>query len=399
MKHFLSIALCLLLVAGTASAKGKKRQAAAKPIADSAFVADYEALMDSLKVVGSNVVVVKNNKIVYSHCFGLKNREMGEELTPDAIFRIASISKSFTATSIMQLVEKGKLDLKADVNKYLDFPLRNPRFPDVPITLEMLMSHTSSLNDTQGYWTDFAPLNPATNPDGYAKCYNDYRPGTGYEYCNFAWNVMAAIIEKASGMRFDRYVVQNVMKPLGLKGSHCVDDLDSTRFVTLYAMENGAFVPQPQAYARPDVLDHYEMCKHTARLSAAGGVKITARDLAKYMLMHMNYGKSPLAKRRVMSEASARRMQTVITDDANAYVDKAEKERAGLGLVRAEEYTPGIELVGHTGGAYGLRSAMFFDPVKKYGFVVITNGSAGRQVLQRSLTLMHEHFIGPLPKK
>ena len=142
--------------------------------------------------------------------------------------------------------------------------------------------------------------------------------------------------------------------------------------------------------ARPDVLDHYQMCKNTARLSAAGGVKITAMDLAKYMLMHMNYGKSPLAKARVISEASARRMQTVITDDANA---NTEKERAGLGLMRADEFTPGTELVGHTGGAYGLRSAMFFDPVKKYGFVVITNGSGSRKVLQRSLTLMRDHFI------
>ena len=235
----------------------------------------------------------------------------------------------------------------------------------------------------------FKRLLRSTNPD-YAKCYNDYRPGTGYEYCNYAFNIMSAVIEKVSGQRFDHYIVQHIMKPLGLKGSHCVDDLDSTRFATLYAMENGVFVPQPQAYTRPDVLDHYQMCKNTARLSAAGGVKITAMDLAKYMLMHMNYGKSPLAKARVISEASARRMQTVITDDANA---NTEKERAGLGLMRADEFTPGTELVGHTGGAYGLRSAMFFDPVKKYGFVVITNGSGSRKVLQRSLTLMRDHFI------
>lgn len=398
MKNILTIALCLLLAVGAASAKGKKQTKKQARINDAAFVADYQAMMDSLNVVGSNVVVVKDNKIIYSHSFGLKNRELGEDMTPDVIFRIASISKSFTATAIMQLVEKGKVDLKADVNKYLDFKVQNPKYPDVPITLEMLLSHTSSLNDSQGYWVSFDAVDPAINPD-YAKCYNDYKPGTGYEYCNYAFNIMSAVIEKVTGTRFDRYIVKNVMKPLGLKGSHCVDDLDSTRFATLYAMEHGAFVPQPQAYARPEVLDHYQLCKHTARLSAAGGVKITASDLAKYMLMHMNYGKSPLAKKRVISEASSRRMQTVITDDANAYVDKAEKERAGLGLVRADEYTPGIELVGHTGGAYGLRSAMFFDPAKKYGFVVITNGSASREVLQRSLTLMHEHFIGPLPKK
>ncbi len=398
MKKILTLTLCLMLAAGAVSAAGKKQAKRPVRVSDTAFVADYEAMMDSLKVVGANVVVVKNNRIVYSHSFGLKNRERGEEMTPSTIFRIASISKSFTATAIMQLAEKGKIDLKADVSKYLDFKVQNPKYPDVPITAEMLMSHTSSLNDTQGYWESFDAVDPAINPD-YAKCYNDYKPGTGYEYCNYGFNILSAVIEKVTGQRFDSYIVQHVMKPLRLKGSHCVDDLDTTRFATLYAMQNGVFVPQPQAYARPDVLDHYKLGKHTARLSAAGGVKITASDLAKYMMMHMNYGKSPLTKARVISEASARRMQTVITDDANAYIDKAEKERAGLGLMRTDEFTPGVELVGHTGGAYGLRSAMFFDPVKKFGFVVITNGSASRKVLQRSLTLMYEHFIGPLPKK
>ena len=254
VKKIMFLAMCLLLAASVANAKNKKGGKAAARIDDAAFVADYEAMMDSLKVVGSNVVVVKDNKIIYSHSFGLKNRERGEEMTPNTIFRIASISKSFTATAIMQLVEKGKLDLKADVNKYLDFKVRNPKYPDVPITLEMLLSHTSSLNDSQGYWESFDAVNPATNPD-YAKCYNDYRPGTGYEYCNYAFNIMSAVIEKVSGQRFDRYIVQHIMKPLGLKGSHCVDDLDSTRFATLYAMENGVFVPR---CARPlsDVQKH-----------------------------------------------------------------------------------------------------------------------------------------------
>lgn len=164
VKKIMFLAMCLLLAASVADAKSKKGGKAAARIDDAAFVADYEAMMDSLKVVGSNVVVVKDNKIIYSHSFGLKNRERGEEMMPNTIFRIASISKSFTATAIMQLVEKGKLDLKADVNKYLDFKVRNPKYPDVPITLEMLLSHTSSLNDSQGYWESFDAVNPATQP-------------------------------------------------------------------------------------------------------------------------------------------------------------------------------------------------------------------------------------------
>ncbi|MGM9869484.1 MAG: serine hydrolase domain-containing protein [Sodaliphilus sp.] len=397
MKKLTTLLMCLMLVAAAASAKPRKQLKKAKAINDSAFVADFSAMMDSLKVVGANVVVVKDNKIAYTHSFGLKSRELGEDMTPDAIFRIASISKSFAATAIMQLAEKGKIDLQGDVSQYLKFKVRNPKYPDVVITPEMLMSHTSSLNDTQGYWESFDSVDPSKNPD-YAKCYNDYKPGTGYSYCNYGINILAAVVENVSGERFDRYVVKHIMKPLGLKGSHNVEDFDSTRFVTLYQMKDGVFVPQPQAYKRPAALHHYQMGESTVCFSGAGGVKISAPDLAKYMLMHMNYGKSPLSARRVLSTASARRMQTVITDDANANVGRL-KERAGLGLVRTDEMTPGVDLVGHTGGAYGMIGAMFFNPEKKYGFVVLANSWGNIKVLQHSITLMYEHFIGPLPKK
>ena len=102
VKKIMFLAMCLLLAASVADAKSKKGGKAAARIDDAAFVADYEAMMDSLKVVGSNVVVVKDNEIIYSHSFGLKNRERGEEMMPNTIFRIASISKSFTATAITE---------------------------------------------------------------------------------------------------------------------------------------------------------------------------------------------------------------------------------------------------------------------------------------------------------
>ena len=145
------------------------------------------------------------------------------------------------------------------------------------------------------------------------------------------------------------------------------------------------FVPQPQAYARPDVLDHYQMCKNTARLSAAGGVKITAMDLAKYMLMHMNYGKSPLTNARIMSDKSAKNMQADHTPT---------KEYYGLALEKSDKFVDGVPLTGHTGGAYGLTSAMFFNPDKHFGFVVICNGSRrGHSVLVNAQSIMYRHFI------
>ncbi len=110
-------------------------------------------LMQEKPVMGLSVAVVKNNKIVYTHAFGLKDAENNIALKTDDMFRIASISKSFSATSIMQLVEKKKLKLDDDVSNLIGFKVRNPDFPGTVITLKMLLSHTSGLNDSEGYFS------------------------------------------------------------------------------------------------------------------------------------------------------------------------------------------------------------------------------------------------------
>ena len=111
------------------------------------------------------------------------------------------------------------------------------------------MSHRSSINDSQGYFTLDA-INPAKNPD-WAKCYNDYEPGKGYMYCNLNYNMVGTIIEKLSGERFDQYVKHHILDPLGLYGGYCVDSLDKSRFATIYEynVDSAKFFASPAAYA------------------------------------------------------------------------------------------------------------------------------------------------------
>lgn len=325
--------------------------------------ASIRAIMSQTNVVGVSVAVVKNNKIIYSHSFGQKNIESNTPLTDDCIFRIASISKSFSATSIMQLVEAKKLSLEDDASDLIGFTLRNPKFPDKVITLKMLLSHRSSINDSQGYFS-LDSINPATNPD-YAKCYNNYAPGTGYMYCNLNYNITGAIIEKYSGERFDQYVKHHVLDPLNIYGGYCVDSLDKNRFATIYEFnkETAKFTNSPNAYApRSKEIADYEMGKTTPIFSPTGGMKISATDLAKYMMMHMNLGKAN--GKRIISKRSARQMQTPLSSDENY----------GLAILKTDKLIEGKTLTGHTGSAYGLYSTMFFEPNEKFGIVVISNG-------------------------
>jgi CubicO group peptidase (beta-lactamase class C family) len=318
----------------------------------------------------------------------LKDIETKSPLSDSDIFRIASISKSFSATSIMQLREAGKLSLDDDFSDLVGFKIRNPKFPEKVITLRMIMSHTSSINDSQGYFTLDA-INPSKNPD-WAKCYSDYAPGEGYKYCNLNYNMVGTVIEKLSGERFDNYVKNHILNPLGLYGGYNIDSLDAGRFATLheYIPETKTFKPSPAAYnPRREEIRNYTMGYTTPIFSPTGGMKISAIDLAKYMSMHMNMGK--YNGKKIMSKKSAKIMQTKIADE----------EGYALALTNLDDLIPGKMMVGHTGSAYGLYSAMFFHPKEKFGIVVITNGcnpnytNGINDVLRAGVNSLYENFI------
>lgn len=368
--------LVLLLISLSSFAQNEKAETGIREI------------MKRLEVVGLSVAVVKKGNIIYTHSFGSKDITSNTPLSDNDIFRIASISKSFSASSIMQLVEAGKLSLDDDFSDLVGFKVRNPEFPETVITLKMVLSHRSGINDSQGYF-NLDVINPAKNPD-WAKCYNSYAPGTGYQYCNLNYNMVGTIIEKFSGERFDNYVKNHILNPLGLYGGYNVDSLDSSRFATIYDYNAAAktFSPSPMAYApRREEIKNYVMGYSTPIFSPTGGMKISATDLAKYMIMHMNYGKSN--GHRIMSKKHAKLMQTKIS----------EEEGYGLAMTTRADLIPGKVMNGHTGSAYGLYSAMFFNPKEKFGLVVITNGcnptSTGgiNDVLRSVVNSLYENFI------
>lgn len=322
-----------------------------------------DSLMKTKPVVGLSVAAVKNNRIVYVQSFGYKRLEGNIPLTNDCIFRIASISKSFSATAILQLQERGKLSIDQDVSQLIGFPVRNPRYPDSVITLRLMMSHLSSLNDSQGYFSLDA-IHPDRNPQWKA-AYNSYPPGTQFNYCNLNYNMIGAIIERVSGERFDQYIYRHILQPLGLYGGYNLDDLDSSRLAAIYEYrsDSGKFVLSPGAYAsRTKEIAAYQPGYSTPLFSPTGGMKISAEDLARYMIMHSRQGKS--GGKRILSRKSAGLMQT----------PQQESSRYGFAIETADKILPGKVLWGHTGSAYGLYSAMFFQPDEKFGFVVITNG-------------------------
>ena len=288
----------------------------------------------------------------------------------------------------MQLVEKKKISLDDDFGKLVGFEVRNPKFPQTVITLRMVLSHTSSINDVNGYF-DLDVINPNKNKD-WAKSYNNYEPGSTYQYCNLNFNMAGAVLERLTGIRFDQYIQQQILKPLGLYAGYCVDSLDRNRFANIYSYQKASdsFELEAAAYnPRSEEIKNYTLGQSTPVFSPTGGMKISAYDLAKYMIMHMNYGK--VGKVKILSKKSSKIMQTKLS----------EKEGYGLALREVENFVPGYYMVGHTGGAYGLYSSMFFNPKDKFGVVVITNGCVptynnGNLALYTEIsTYLKEHFM------
>jgi CubicO group peptidase (beta-lactamase class C family) len=331
-----------------------------------------QAVMEEFQIVGLSAAIVQDGQIVYNHSFGYKDLETKTPLANDHMMRIASISKSFTATGLMQQVERGVISLDDDVSDLIGFTIRNPHHPDVPITLRMVLSHTASIRDKEDYFT-LDHINPAVNGDC-ADSFFEYAPGTGYNYSNLGLNLAGTILEKVSGVRFDQYVKDSIITRLGLVGGHNVDCLDQSKLASLYTRRNGQYV-KSNAYASvADQLPNYIMGYSAPMFSPTGGVKISAHDLAQYMIMHMNYGQ--LNGVRIISEESSRTMQTPVW-----YIQKKGEDQYGLcleefvGMVDDDKYNrPGHYPVGHTGSAYGLRSIMIWSPADRWGIVAMTNG-------------------------
>ena len=325
--------------------------------------AAIQSIMQSSPVVGLSVAVVKNNKVIYNHSFGFKDVEKQLPLTNESIFRIASISKSFTTTAIMQLVAEKKIRLDQDISELVGFKVRNPAYPNTVITLKMALSHRSSINDSEGYFSLDA-IDPATNPN-FAKCYNAYEPDKGYMYCNLNYNLAGSILEKVTGIRFDKYIQQQILDPLGLYGGYNVNALDSNLIAKIYEFnkETQGFTLSTNAYApRTEEINNYTMGRTTPLFSPTGGMKISANDLAKYMIMHSQLGKYKGG--RMIPKNLSKQMQAIIS----------EEEGYGMALETTTQLIAGKTMIGHTGSAYGLYSMMFFEPKEKIGFIVISNG-------------------------
>jgi len=365
---------------------------------------------------GLAVAVLRNGEVTFEETFGRASidpdGENDHELTPDNLMRVASISKTLSAIVVMQLVEEGTLDLDRDVSDYLGWELRNPNYPDRPITLRYLLAHVSSIRDAGESYIIRYPraLQEAfdpTDPD-FAERFQiaeegrDRGPGVLFEYCNLNYGVVGTILEKVTGLRFDVLMQQRFFEPLGLPGGFNVAGLsptDQQNVATLYRKRDREenWHPEGEWVAQVDDLTagiptalpddaQYVPGTNGAQFSPQGGARLSLKGLETLAMLFL--GDGSVGDLRVLSPESMEELRNQVwlydpeLKNLDDYDGTLNSWAAGIRIITSE--TEGDRLFvdddrvwyGHFGEAYGLLAGVWADPETGDAVIYAITGSA-----------------------
>ncbi|HET7301226.1 MAG TPA: serine hydrolase domain-containing protein [Oleiagrimonas sp.] len=364
-------AMVFALMAGVAVAQGATAPASAAstqlPVVSSAGSspemtrADLAAFFDGLvpfalhrsDIAGAVVVVVKDGRVLFANGYGYADLATQTPVSPKTtLFRVGSISKLFTWTAVMQLVEQGKLDLDRDINDYLDFTI--PPRDGQPITLRNLMTHTPGFEDTA---KDLMPADVAdVDLERYLKAHIPARifpPGEIVAYSNYGAGLAGYIVQRVSGEPFAEYIEQHIFEPLGMSHSTFEQPLPASLAPMMSKGYKRASSGDPQPFELVDP-------------APAGAMTSTAMDMARFMIAQLQGGRYDGA--RILQADTVARMHSLQYTPAPGM--------PGFDLGFYQENRNGLRIIGHGGDTMLFHSDLHLLLDQDIGFFISFN-SAG----------------------
>jgi CubicO group peptidase (beta-lactamase class C family)/membrane protease YdiL (CAAX protease family) len=362
-------------VAAGEDATGQKMLVSPNQAQGPTDAAEIEAFLDELfarhmeenHIAGAVVAVVKDGALFFAKGYGYADLE--NKVPVDAektIFKLGSITKLFTWTAVMQLVEQGKLDLDADINTYLDFRIADTY--SQPITLKHLMAHTSGFEDLHADMVKLEAVN-LTPPRAWLISHIPARvrpPGEVAAYSNYNAALAGYIVARVSGQAYSAYVQEHILGPLGMN--------DTTAYLQtppeLRGRESVGYMYDNDAYQIfPQLLSHED-------LFPAGIMRSTATNMARFMIIHLQggfYGDAA-TEIRILEEATARQMQSVLYAPDPRILGNA------YGFFEFNDN--GQRVIGHSGSGEPMESMLLLLPDENLGVFVAYN-SLGAGELNR----------------
>jgi len=351
------VTIFLLLISSSSSAQSLEDLRSV----ESFFDGFLKSQIEEYKVPGVTISVVKDGEILFKKGYGYSDLENTQRVDADnTLFRPGSVSKLFIWTSIMQLVEQGKVDLNENVNEYLDFEIPNEivnkdNTEDIKaITVMNLLNHNAGFEDKI---KDLFVLTEADiKPLGtYLKEYMParvYPAGREMAYSNYGSALAAYIVEKVSGMRFDEYVEANIFKPLNMNNSTFRQPVPAEiagESSLGFAYLNGAYQSDTFEYIQP---------------YPVGALSSTAEDMAKFMLAHLNMGS--YQGNRILSPETAA--------DMHSQSFTHHSEFAGMAHGFIEMNYNGYRMITHGGDTFLFHSGLYLIPELNTGLFISYNG-------------------------
>jgi CubicO group peptidase (beta-lactamase class C family) len=329
---------------------------------------DVEAFLDGLvplqietnDIAGVTIAIVKDGKVVFAKGYGYADVKAKTPVSAETtLFRVGSITKLATWTAVMQLVEKGKLNLDTDVNTYLDFEI--PKTFGKPVTLRNLMTHRGGFQETiknlGAQNSGVVDLGKYVRENIPAQI---YEPGTTPSYSNYGTALAGYIVERAAGMPFDAYVEENIYKPLGMTHTTLKAPLPKALEAQMskgYRLGSG----EPIEF---EIVNGYP----------AGSQSSSAMDMTKFMMAFLNGG--ALGEQRILKAESVSAMHNDVV--------ALDERQNGMGLGFYEEAKGAFRTIGHGGDTIAFHSDLHLIPSQNFGFFVSYNSSGRGDTPPRS---------------
>lgn len=310
--------------------------------------------------------IIHQDEVVWSNAYGYYDRENKKKATTETLYLQASVSKTITATALMQLYEQGLFDLDDDVNDYLPFDLRNPNHPEIPITIKMILSHRSSLADDNLHWIalSYIPGDPDVEgfpypwleeyltPGGSAYSSTTWsldKPGETYYYANIGFSIVAYLVELLSHQDFNLYCQQHIFKPLQMNSTGFrLRDVDIENTAVPYEFKNGGYFRHP----------HYGI--HV--LYPAITLRTSIEDYSHFIIAHMNGG--VWNDVRILNQSTVEMMHT-------AHFSPRDKYNYGLGWQITNKVFE--KNYGHSGGYVGALDLVTINPKDNTAVLLFSN--------------------------
>ena len=346
-------------------------------------------------IPGLAVGVLRDRKLVWSRGYGHSDLEQRVAMTPDTIQNIASISKTFTETAVMQLWEEGKFQLDDDINRHLSFEVAHPVHRDTPITFRHLMAHLSSIDDGPAYAQAYACGDPTLSLEEWlhayltptgpnydaARNFHTWAPGSGFSYCNVAYGLLGHLVERLSGLPFEDYCRQHVFAPLGMhETSWYLKNITPSRHAVPYSWVSGGTVRGPAwgglptgVVGRPDAAAHVHddyaaNCLYNHPNYPDGFLRTSVHQLCRFAQAYLDEGR--YGDTQLLRGETIQRMFRAESGDENRV----------MGLTwNAQRRAGGDLLWGHGGSDPGVNTNLRLRFEDGVAGIVLMNTNAGRE--------------------